>query len=330
MMIPAILLKGAEPVIGVRSVAASRTDGLRLLPQLDPGEILSARVDAKLPDGSYKVLVAGQELRLSVPSYVAPGDALELAFVTREPSPTFKLQSVLPQGAAEAPSLSTAGRLVAAAMLQPGATPMPTTAAVSGPLLSAAPADGARLSGQLAHTLSTSGLFYESHQAQWVAGTRDLPQIMQEPQARLARSAQADTQTGVQTGTQAIAPQALPLVQMQLATLDTSVVMMQLEIWPKQWMQWTVEERPPDTQANTQGEGAAQADWNSRLRLVLPRLGELNAMLSFGAGGIMIRIEADKAASAELLQANGASLQEALTAAGLPSARISIARHAQT
>jgi len=323
MMIPAILLKGSEPVIGTRSVASGRTDALRLLPQLDPGEILSARVDAKLPDGSYKVLVAGQELRMSLPTFVAAGDTLELAFVTREPSPTFKLQSVLPQGAAEAPSLSTAGRLVAAAMLQPGQTPMPTTAAVSGPLLNAAPADGARLSGQLAHTLSTSGLFYESHQAQWVAGTRDLPQLMQEPQAKLVRSAQADAQTG----TQAIAPQALPLVQMQLATLDTSVVMMQLEIWPKQWMQWTVEEQPTD--ANARDEGAPQPDWNSRLRLVLPRLGELNAMLSFGAGGIMIRVEADKAASAELLQANGASLQEALAAAGLPSARISITRHAQ-
>ena len=323
-MIPAILLKGTEPVIGTRSVAAGRTDALRLLPQLDPGEILSARVDAKLPDGSYKVLVAGQELRMSLPTFVAPGDTLELAFVTREPSPTFQLRSVLPQGAAEAPSLSTAGRLVAAAMLQAGAAPMPTTAAVPGPLLSAAPADGARLSGQLAQTLSTSGLFYESHQAQWVAGTRDLPQLMQEPQARLLRSAPSDTQAS----TQAIAPQALPLVQMQLATLDTSVVMMQLEIWPRQWMQWTVEEQPTD--ANAQDEGAPQPDWNTRLRLVLPRLGELNAMLSFGAGGIMIRVEADKAASAELLQSNGASLQEALAAAGLPSARISITRHAQT
>ena len=325
-MIPAVLLKGMEPVVGVRSVAAGRSDALRLLPQLDPGEILSARVDAKLPDGSYKVLVQGQALRMSLPSSIAPGDTMEMAFVTREPRLTFELQSVLPQGSIEAPALSSAGRMVAAAMLQAGAAPMPATAAVPGPLLSAAPADGTRLSGQLAQTLSTSGLFYESHQAQWVAGTRDLPQIMQEPQARLVRSAQSDTQTGVQ----AIQPQALPLVQMQLATLDTSVVMMQLEIWPKQWMQWTVEERPPDAQSDAQSEDAPQADWNTRLRLVLPRLGELNAMLSFNASGIMIRVEADKAASAALLQAHGASLQATLAAAGLPSARIAITRHAQT
>ncbi len=325
-MIPAVLLKGMEPVVGVRSVAAGRSDALRLLPQLDPGEILSARVDAKLPDGSYKVLVQGQALRMSLPSSIAPGDTMEMAFVTREPRLTFELQSVLPQGSIEAPALSSAGRMVAAAMLQAGAAPMPATAAVPGPLLSTAPANGARLSGQLAQTLSTSGLFYESHQAQWVAGTRDLPQIMQEPQARLVRSAQSDTQTGVQ----AIQPQALPLVQMQLATLDTSVVMMQLEIWPKQWMQWTVEERPPDAQSDAQSEDAPQADWNTRLRLVLPRLGELNAMLSFNASGIMIRVEADKAASAALLQAHGASLQATLAAAGLPSARIAITRHAQT
>ncbi len=330
MMIPAILLKGSEPVIGTRSVAAGRSDALRLLPQLDPGEILAARVDAKLPDGSYKVLVAGQELRMSLPTFVAAGDTLELAFVTREPNPTFQLQGIAQQGSAETPTLSTAGRLVAAAMLQAGEAPMPTTAAVSGPLLSTAPADGTRLSGQLAQTLSTSGLFYESHQAQWLAGTRDLPQIMQEPQARMVRSAQADAQPGAQTAMQAIAPQALPLVQMQLATLDTSVVMMQLEIWPKQWMQWTVEEQPADKQAYAQADGTPQPDWNTRLRLVLPRLGELNAMLSFNASGIMIRVEADKAASAALLQENGALLQQALAAAGLPDARIAISRHAQT
>lgn len=317
-MIPAILLKGLDPVISARSVVGGRSDAQRLLPQLDPGEILSARVDAKLPDGSYKVLVADQALRMSLPTSIAPGDTMELAFVTREPRLTFELQSVLQTATGAAPSLSTAGRLVAATMLQAGELPMPTTAAVPGPLLTAAPANGTRLSGQLAQSLTTSGLFYESHQAQWVAGTRDLPQLLQEPQARLVRSAQAEAQ--------AIQPQALPLVQMQLAALDTSMVMMQLEIWPKQWMQWTVEERPPDAEH----EASPQPDWNTRLRLVLPHLGELNAMLSFGASGITIRVEADKATSAALLQAHGASLHEALAAAGLPCARIAITRHEPT
>lgn len=314
-MIPAILVKGLDPVINARSVVSARSDIERLLPQLDPGEILSARVEAKLPDGSYKVLVANQALRMNLPSFIGAGDTLELAFVAHEPRLTFELQSVLQNTTGAALSLSTAGRLVAAAMLAPGELPAPTTAAVSGPLLTTAPADGSRLSGQLAQTLATSGLFYESHQAQWAGGTRDLAQLLQEPQARLMRAEGAQAQ--------AIDPQAQPLVQMQLATLDTSMVMMQLEIWPKQWMQWSVEGRAPDADH----EATAQADWNTRLRLVLPHLGELNALLSFGALGTTIRIEADQPTSATLLQAHGAALHEALAAAGLPNARIVITRH---
>ena len=44
-------------------------------------------------------------------------------------------------------------------------------------------------SGTLAQTLAGSGLFYESHQAEWVAGRRELAQIRQEPQARLTLAA---------------------------------------------------------------------------------------------------------------------------------------------
>lgn len=42
---------------------------------------------------------------------------------------------------------------------------------------------GPVLAGSLAHTVSTSGLFYESHLAQFVQGQRTLAQMAQEPQA---------------------------------------------------------------------------------------------------------------------------------------------------
>jgi hypothetical protein len=41
------------------------------------------------------------------------------------------------------------------------------------------------LTATLAHTVATSGLFYESHLQQYAAGTRTLAQLAQEPQARL-------------------------------------------------------------------------------------------------------------------------------------------------
>ena len=401
-MLPVNFLKGVEAITAAKPLGSGRADALRLLPQLDPGAILSARVEAKLPDGSYKVLVAGQPLRMTLPSYVAPGDTLELAFVAREPRLTFVLKNVqqaasapalvlsaagrplaatLPQAGAPAlpsntapadtlelalvvreprltiaprdmplaaqaqpppapaPVLSAAGRLVAATMLQAGELALPVAASATAPLLGTPPADGARLALALAQTLAASGLFYESHQAEWVAGKRDLAQIRQEPQARLtliaprpeARAAAAEAAVelpaaaGAAREQQTIHPRTVPLVQQQLAALDGARVLLQLEVWPKQWMQWEVEEH----HSGAGREADAPQSWNTQLRLQLPQLGELKAALSLGSDGVRIRLEAASAASAALLRDHSSSLQAALAAAGVPPAGIAIARHEQ-
>ncbi len=73
-----------------------------------------------------------------------------------------------------------------------GVGPQAVTSQLAAPLaaLVQKPADhpvtlAAQLAGALAKTLSASGLFYESHQAQWVAGERSLESLKAEPQGRL-------------------------------------------------------------------------------------------------------------------------------------------------
>ena len=175
-MVEVVLLKGIEPVTGVKASAGSPGYATRLLSQLAPGQLLFARVEAILSDGSFKVVVAGQEMRMALPSYVAAGDMLELTFLTREPRPTFSLQENLP-AMTSAPVLSAAGRLVAALMPQAGAPAMIAASPTAAPLLDTLPENGATLSAALEKTLTQSGLFYESHQADWVAGKRDLAQL---------------------------------------------------------------------------------------------------------------------------------------------------------
>jgi hypothetical protein len=340
-MIPVILLKGVEPVAAAKPIGSGRDSALRLLPQLDPGDVLSARIEAKLPDGSYKVMVAGQPLSMALPSYVASGETLELAFVTREPRLTFAMKDMPQAASAPAPLLSAAGRLIAATMLQPGELVLSVAASATAALLAAPPADGARLSGALAQALAESGLFYESHQAEWVAGKRDLAQIRQEPQARLARSAappeagtavtaaaviELPSSAPAQRQEQTIHPRTVPLVQQQLAAFDSARVVLQLEIWHKQWMQWEIEEHQPGAGR----EPDAQPSWHTRLRLDLPQLGELKAALTLASDGVRIRLEAASAASAALLRDHRASLQAALATAGVPPAGIAIAHHEQT
>ena len=331
-MIPAILLKGIEPAAATKALGGGRDYALRLLPQLDPGELVSARVDSKLPDGSYKVMVAGQALSMKLPSYVVPGDTLELAFVAREPRLTFALADSARAGTPLA-QLSDAGRLVAATMLAPGETAAPLAAA--SPLLGGAPTEGARLADALNQALETSGLFYEAHQAEWVAGQRDVAQLRQEPQARLTQSprvaepgAALAALSAAETAPKDLAaramdPRTVPLVQQQLAALDNAKVMLQLEVWPQQWMRWEIEEQS----GGARREADAPPSWSTLLRLELPQLGELRAALTLSGSELRIRLDAASAASAERLRAHRGSLQAALTGAGVAPAGIAITHY---
>jgi flagellar hook-length control protein FliK len=339
-------VSGIDPVAAIKPASGSRGEAQRLLAQLEPGQILSARVGARLPDGNFRVEVAGQELRMALPAYVAAGDTLELSFITYEPRPTFALQERLAQ-AQSAPVLSAAGRLVAAMMPQPGEPAVLAAATAGAPLLAALPADGVGLSAALEHTLAQSGLFYEAHQAEWVAGRHDLAQLRSEPQARFGLVAPQlpvlpteDTAAAGPTATdsagaaaaprseQLMRPEGSTLVQQQLAALESGKIVLQLEVWPKQWMQWEIEEREERAQ-DAAREADAPSSWHTRLRLDLPQLGELNAALTLSSNGVQIKLDAAKAASATLLDGHLASLHAALAAAGVPAAGIAIGFHEQ-
>ena len=339
------------------SPLAGRTDTASLLPQIMPGQVLSARVDAVLPDGNFRVTVAGQPMSMALPKYFAPGDTLDLKFVGREPRLTFALTE--PLQASAGPVVSTTGRMVGTLLPRPGEAAMPATATNAAPLLASVPADGAALSGKLEGTLSLSGLFYESHQAEWVTGKRELAALLREPQARLASEARlvpaarqpsvpaqqtlsapatqnastnaAPTSDPASVALTGRAEQVMPqqvqaLVQQQLAALETGRMIFQLQVWPDQWMRWEIDEEAQSE--NTQaGESGAPQRFQTRLHLDLPQLGALDATLTFDAAGVRVRLDAAKASSAEVLQDNRASLRAALADAGLPTAEISVARH---
>ena len=340
-MIPVLLSTGIEPVTATRSVNNGRPNASRALAQLEPGDLVHARVVSRFPDGSFKVVLAGETLRMSLPAHVNPGETLELTFVTREPRLTFALQE--PAREPTAPALSSTGRLVAALMPQAGQPATIATAPGTTPLFVVLPANGSALSVSLQNVLEQSGLFYEAHQADWVAGKHDLAQLRDEPQALLARNtAPREVQPAHGTATTLhLAPDssgpagvrhpeqmssAPPLVQQQLAALESGRVVLQIEVWPKQWMQWEIEEHHQNA-AGEQQTPDKTSDWHTRLHLDLPRFGELDAALTLGENGLQIKLDAPSSDRATLLRENRASLQAALAAAGIPPASISIVCH---
>lgn len=318
------------------------------------GQHLTAVVLASLPNGRFQVQVGDIALDMNLPNNTQPGDAVELTFISNQPRLTFALTRDLPDSVGgnlpfdEKPqvTLSDSVRYLGALLRKiSDQTDAPATApSKTAPLLSAAPTHIGEFANALRNALSQSGMFYESHQAQWVAGDRPLADLLQEPQGKLPTlnpAAQAEigrtdasvtkpsdgptAQTVAQgTSSMPVHSEAVALVQQQLQTLDSRQLVWQGQVWPGQPMEWQVEERNARDRAP---EVTEAADWQTRMRLQLPKLGDVQATLVFAPQGLRIDLKVTNADTAEAMRGSQAKLQSALTAAGLKVLAMSVARH---
>ncbi|HWT71656.1 MAG TPA: flagellar hook-length control protein FliK, partial [Oxalicibacterium sp.] len=215
-------ITGARPVLLIEAttppapVGDGRQDAFDRLSQLALGKEFQAQVLSRLVDGSYLVKIDDAVAGMKLPAGTKAGDVIDLTLLATEPRPTFLLGKA-DSGAVA--SFSQAGRLIANLLQlaqQDGAPP----AAIAGkvPLLAAPGAPGAHIASALQHAFSFSGLFYESHVAQWANGTRSLAELLKEPPAKLLLplpAEQSPTQAGSakpeQPATLGAPPQVLPL-----------------------------------------------------------------------------------------------------------------------
>lgn len=188
-----ILLK--SPTIG-EAISPIRVSAIPpAILQLAPGSDVRADVLGRMLNGQTLMRVAGELLTMELPESVTPGSSLRMTFLGREPRPTFSLS--LQQNSAAPVTISETGRWL-------GQILQGTADEASRPeqlnrltrLMDGPPADTTRLAASLREALSTSGLFYESHLAEWAAGERDLSSIMKEPQAALGRQGEGAPATG--------------------------------------------------------------------------------------------------------------------------------------
>ncbi|AXK66855.1 flagellar hook-length control protein FliK [Burkholderia sp. IDO3] len=96
-----------------------------------------------------------------------------------------------PVVAGRAPLLADPAVLLTDPAPPPASGPAASAAASGANAANAAAPPVAVLHAALAQAVSESGLFYESHLAQWLAGQRPLAALLREPQARLAALGQA-------------------------------------------------------------------------------------------------------------------------------------------
>lgn len=231
------------------------------------GERVHAIVTDQLKNGRFAVLIKDQLLDLNLPRNTQPGDQLDLKVLYDTPKLTFLLQArqaaalavpaSSPRDEADTPTkeagsapveLSKTARFVGELMGQAakGATvDRPAVALVQArpPLITGAAPDTAKLANRMQAAISQSGLFYESHQAEWISGTRPLATLLQEPQATLfarattvaTANATANANVSVNTGsTAALLADDTPLAEIDpVPVLDTDVPAEPLPTMPR-------------------------------------------------------------------------------------------------
>jgi Flagellar hook-length control protein FliK len=301
------------PVTHVTPVTAI-ADLPQSAPNFTQGQKYQAFAEARLHNGNTRVLIAGQLLQMQLPDDIQPGNKIELVFIAREPQLKFLLQNAtFSSPEKNAPVISTIGRLLGS-LLQDTTQPtlqklLPNTT----PILANPPINSAELPSLLQKALTQSGLFYESHLAQWVAGRNTLTQLKQEPQSKLTiatmtTSISSNADTAVHT-------KSLPLVQQQLSTLETGHLIWRGEIWPDQLMEWDISEHSPNDNEPETGEPSSH--WQMQLRLTLPRLGEVTAKIVFNSHDMHIKLHTATMEAAKLLKENRPPLAIAIASAGL-------------
>lgn len=353
-----------QPVLPVQKL----TDALS---NLVPGQRVLAEVVAMLPNGTYRALVAQRDVTLALPFSAKAGDSLELEVLESDGKITLAFvanrttgQEAAAQARESVPTtLSQTGRLIGNLMgnAEEGAKAAPAPLNGNQPLAKSAP-DAAQLAPILKEALGKSGVFYEAHQARWVAGQLPTEALRQEPQGKMLPTVPPPTPQSAQPAGQAAAlvvqesrntdatlqptvtrteqpaqpatqqgpviPRELtPIVQQQLDALATQNYAWQGQVWPGQKMWWEISE-DGDQQRGPDGEPGKR--WQTRLKLDLPALGGIDATLRLQPGGrVEIQMSADSAASEARLRDNGEALVKRFAAAGLELTQL-LVQHEQT
>ena len=187
--------------------------------KLEPGQLIQATIQQQVSPGLFKVEVAGQVLQMQLPAQLKNGNVIQLQVMSDTPRLTFSLiASSIPASErtsleASTKPISTRDQISSTSRFLSNLTELPLErtliqSAAGKPVWQATgPAiDSKQMAVALKDALGNSGLFYESHQAQWVRGERSTAQLLIEPQNQLQNRDTQPTTLTAPPGKAAIQP----------------------------------------------------------------------------------------------------------------------------
>lgn len=325
------------PLTQIKSITPVSTDldSQKNSSEFLPGQKYQALVDARLSNGNARVLIANQWFQMQLPENFQSGAKIELLVTSRLPELQFQIiNGTQEQASDQLATISSTGKLIST-LLQDAhkqSTPTSQNTQTSPSISSGSSINSTELPSLLQKAISQSGLFYESHQAQWINGEKTLQSLHQEPQNKMNSTVMAAMDQSVaravaassNTMDVAVNNQINTLVTQQLSTLETGQVVWRGEIWHNQPMEWEIYEQPED---HKQNEHEQTVQWHTKLHLTMPNLGEITARIAFGPHGLTIKLDAIDRNTIDLLKNNQQPLASQIQAAGLNVQSVEIHQH---
>lgn len=330
------------------------------------GQKVLAEIQSVLPNGTYRAVINQRNITLALPFSAKSGDSLELQVTENDGKLALAILSRTAGSSigghvteSVSATLSRAGQLISELFSGSPSSSLPrqngtTAVTLNGnqPIASAPPNSAQDILPLLKQAITQSGMFYESHQAEWVEGRLPKMALLNEPQGKLSapanfatlqsdepranadskiqpsplsktpdtgttQSLQVDVSKAQSTsaGTQLVAPQTQPLVQQQLEALATQNFSWQGQVWPGQEMRWEIDE---DTSRHAQeGDDDPAERWTTRLHLTLPNLGDVTAQIRLKGNQITLALDSNSAVTRTLMRRSGTALLGQLNEAGL-------------
>ncbi|CAH1903607.1 Flg_hook domain-containing protein [Candidatus Nitrotoga sp. HW29] len=332
-----------ELALAQKTLPTAATDAVPKTGQFEPGQKIQGMVQNQVSPGLFNVRVGEQLTQMLLPDFVHSGDMIKLQVISTTPHLTFSMSaSSNPLSTQE--QLSSISRLLSALSQQPREQIDMHAMKSSSVWTTPQTMQNEQLAGLLHDALSNSGLFYESHQVQWLEGTRSTSQLLQEPQNSVTVNPSINSkelslsdgtvpfanQLNTAASTEGKAPlipyHLQPLVQQQINVLETQQVLWQGNIWPGQAMQWEVHEQPSHNTSATDN----QQQWTTQINLDLPNLGMISAILNFNNAGLNLTLNASSAATLIALGNASSQLVATMSDCGIKIVNTLITQHEST
>lgn len=271
-------------------------------------EVLSQNADL-----SYQVRIDGTLFKMQLGDNVSTGQTITLRYLSNSPDPTFILVNPTQAQPPESEKIllsQTAQSL--GQLLNKADESIATITHPSSTVLTSTPEQISETAANLKNAISNSGLFYETHLADFLQGKRTLETLQKEPQNILGFD-------------------PTKCVAQQLTVMEHNKFHWQGEVWPQQNMEWTttIQKRPEHDQESKQP--SEQAEYNpsitSVMKLNFSNLGVITAQIHLQNGQLKINFETQGELATQLLKKQSSGLALALQSLGQKLENISVNNH---